>query len=153
EPEQVVAPNLSVTKTPDADSVNSSDLVGFVITVTNTGDGAAYAVDLTDPLPDAGVLTWTSNFGTITNGTLDYAYGDLAAGASFSVHVGAPTPAGYQNTWNNTATATPTNGGSASGSGTETVLAPDVAVVKTPDSPTVDVPNSVGFTITVSNHG
>src|SRR5262249_34218417 len=101
--------------------------------------------------PDSSVLSWGADHGTITNGVLDYLYGDLAAAASFSVHVSATTPSGYHNTLNNTATATPTNGDKAEGSASETVLAPSLSVVKTADAATVTSTGPVGFTITVSN--
>src|SRR5207244_766160 len=66
----VLAPSLNVTKTPDAATVNSTDPVGFTITVTNAvGAGTAYGVDLTDPLPDSNTLNWTASAGTITSGT------------------------------------------------------------------------------------
>src|SRR5438128_5898771 len=107
------------------------------------GGGTAYGVDLTDPLPSG--LSWTSNHGTITSGTLDYLYGNLAAGASFSVHVSAVTPSGYSATVDNTATATPSNGSAASGEGKEIVLAPSLSVTKTPDAATANSGDTVGF--------
>jgi uncharacterized repeat protein (TIGR01451 family) len=151
EPLTVLAPSLVVTKTPDATSVNATDPVGFTITVSNaTGVGTAYGVDLTDVLP--GGLNWTASAGTISGGVLDYLYGDLAAGASFSVHVGAVTPAGYSATLANTATATPSNGAPASGSGSLTVLAPHLTITKTGNG-TVNSTDTVRFTIVVSNTG
>lgn len=58
-----VAPNLVVTKTPDAATVhltrNTTNYAGFTITVRNTGAGTAFNVLLDDDLPDPDAqLTW-----------------------------------------------------------------------------------------------
>src|SRR5207248_2247403 len=61
EPLTVLAPALTVIKTPDsAIPLNSTDAVGFTITVTNAvGAGTAYGVNLSDPLPAPTGVTWT----------------------------------------------------------------------------------------------
>src|SRR5205823_2317765 len=132
--------------------VNSTDTVHFTIVVNNTGAGSAYNVNLSDPLP--GGLAWTSDAGTISGGTLSDAIGNLAAGASVTFHVSAPTPAGYNATLNNTATATSGNNspGSVSASATDTVLAPNLTIAKT-GTGTVNSSDTVSFTVTVSNTG
>src|SRR5437660_1782410 len=62
------------------------------------------------------------------------------------------TASGFSGTLNNTATATPTNASAASGSASESVLAPNLSVVKTPDSANpLNSTDAVGFTITVTN--
>jgi uncharacterized repeat protein (TIGR01451 family) len=148
---EVQPASLTVTKTADAASVNSTDAVGFTIVVSNTaGAGTAYGVVLSDTLP-AG-LTWTASAGTINSGVLTDAIGNLAAGGSVSVHVGAVTPSGYSATLENTATATPTNGAPASGSGMETVLAPHLTITKSGNG-TINSSDTARFTITVSNTG
>src|SRR5437764_15495330 len=78
--------------------------------------------------------------------------GDMAAGTTVVFHVGGTTAAGFSGTLNNTATATPTNNSPTSGSASESVLAPNLSVVKTPDSANpLNSTDAVGFTITVSN--
>jgi uncharacterized repeat protein (TIGR01451 family) len=146
----VLAPSLSVTKTGNG-TVNSTDSASFTIVVSNaTGAGTAYGVVLSDPLPDSAHLSWTSDAGTITSGTLTDAIGNLAAGSSVTIHVNAVTPSGYSGTLPNTATATPTNGSAASGSATDTVLAPSLSVTDTGNG-TVSSTDTVSFTITVTN--
>src|SRR4029077_9660615 len=85
----VQAPHLVITKTGNG-TVNSTDTVSFTITVSNTGAGTAYNVSVSDPLPDSAHLTWTTDAGTITSGTLTDAIGSLLAGHSVTIHVSAP---------------------------------------------------------------
>src|SRR5207248_1133171 len=116
-----------------------TDPVGFTITVSNSGvagTGKAYGVVLSDSLPVITGVTWTSvtlvsqsggvSAGTpsLSNNKVSDTIGDMAAGASVVFHVGGTTASGTAGTLNNMATATPTNGSPASGSDSETVLAP-----------------------------
>src|SRR5205823_1099947 len=80
----VQAPNVTITKTGNG-TVNSTDTVSFTITVSNSGPGTAYNVNLSDPLP--GGLTWTSDAATLPSSTLTDAIGSLASGASVIIHV------------------------------------------------------------------
>ena len=73
----VQTPNLVITKTGDG-TINSTDTATFTITVSNTGAGTAYGVNVSDLLPDAAQLSWTTSAGTISSGTLTDAIGNLA---------------------------------------------------------------------------
>ncbi len=132
---------IVVTKTPDAASVSAGTPIGFLITVTNTGEGTATGVTLSDTLPTNGGLAWTIDAGgnaancSITAGVLNCQFGDLASGASRTVHISSPTTAATCGNVNNTATVTSTNAPNASGSGSVTVLCPNVTVTKTASSP------------------
>src|SRR5439155_1033591 len=147
----VQAPNLTITKTGNG-TVNSTDTVRFTITVSNTGAGSAYNVNVSDALP--GGLAWTTDAGTISGGSLSDAIGDLASGASVTIHVSAPTAAGYSVTLNNTATATSSNPTprTSNPSATDVVQAPNLTITKTGNG-TVNSTDTVSFTITVSNTG
>jgi uncharacterized repeat protein (TIGR01451 family) len=161
----VTCPALKVTKTPDAPSVSSGQNIGFTVTVTNTGNGTATSVTLNDPLPTGTGLNWSispaytgpgtcSISGTApAQQTLACSFGNLAAGASVSVHVLSPTTASTSGTFTNTATAQATNSPPSTGSGSETVLPPSLHVTKTPDAQSVSSGQNIGFTITVSNSG
>jgi uncharacterized repeat protein (TIGR01451 family) len=117
--------DLTITKI-GGETVFSGDTVHFTIVVSNLGPATAQNVVVTDPLPDAAHLTWTTDAGTITNGVLTDNVGSLASGASVTIHVSAVTPAGYSATLNNTATTTSTNNNlqSINASATDIVLAP-----------------------------
>jgi uncharacterized repeat protein (TIGR01451 family) len=130
----VLAPHLTVTKTPDAALVTSPSAVGFTITVSNSsaaGTGTAYAVMLSDLLPAPTGVSWTSATlvsgtaptPTLSGNTLSDSIGNMAAGATVVFHVSGTAAAGSIGVLNNTATATPANGSPASGSATITVLA------------------------------
>ncbi|HEV2216163.1 MAG TPA: hypothetical protein VGV88_01200 [Candidatus Dormibacteraeota bacterium] len=156
----VQPPSLSVTKTPDHGIVNTGDQIGFTITVSNSGPGIARSVTLTDPLPTGTGISWAVDGGSaaatclpISSNTLTCNLGDLAVGASATVHISSPTTAGSAGTINNTATATPTNGGSASGSGTVVVQPPSLSITKNADATSVNAGGTIGFTITLSNAG
>lgn len=167
-------PNVSITKTADAASVNAGSPIGFTITVTNSGVADATGVTLSDPLPGGtGVVTpvhWTIASQSGAGGTCAIAGSDgsqtlscgpvtlAAGGGSLSVHVTATTTGENCGVYDNTATFTSTNAGTGSAGASVTVLCPDVSVVKTPDSEatgpgTVQAGSDAVFTIVTSNAG
>ena len=106
-------PDLTVDKTADKAVVDAGQDVGFTITTTNAGPGAAKSVVLTDKLP-AG-LTWSIDpaaEGCEIAGdpqVLTCTYDELADDAVRTVHVKATTSFEQCSTYDNTATATSTN--------------------------------------------
>ncbi len=154
----VNCPALKVTKTADAATVNAGDDIGFTVKVENTGKGIAYGATLSDPLP-AGV-TWTIDPAyadqgscSISSGKLTCDFGDLASGASVSVHVAATTSYEACSTYDNTATASATNAPDASDSASITCDKPALKVTKTADAATVNAGDDIGFTVKVENTG
>ncbi len=149
----VDCPEVAITKTADAPVVNAGDQIGFTITVTNTGDGSAFNVQVSDVLP-AG-LTWTeapdAAGWTISGGVLSFGPATLAAGASTSVHIVATTDAADCGEVPNLASLT-FSGGSGQDDSTVTVNCPDLTVVKTGNGPIVNGELAT-FTITVTNLG
>jgi len=98
------SPSLGITKTADHASVTAGDQAAFTVVVTNHGAGLASAVTLNDPLPGAAGTIWSisptyagpgscSISGSSGSQTLACSFGDLAAGASASVHVTSSTTA------------------------------------------------------------
>src|SRR5205814_351989 len=94
----VLAPDLSITKTADAQSVSANDRIGFTITVSNAGPGIARSATLNDPLPQTAGTNWSidpayAGQGTcaIASNVLTCAFGDLLSGGSASVHVSSAT--------------------------------------------------------------
>lgn len=155
-------PVLTVTKTADAATVSAGAAVGFTVTVANTGAGPARAVVLTDPLPAADGVSWViapagpgpcTVTGAAPSQTLGCAFGDLAAGASASVHVVSATTAATGGTLANTATASAANAAPVTASASVTVNRPALAVTKAADAGTVTAGGAVGFTVAVSNAG
>jgi uncharacterized repeat protein (TIGR01451 family) len=157
--EQVLCPDLSLSKTADAAAVNAGTSIGFVVTASNSGQGDATGALVNDPLPTG--VTWTIDVAhtsgplscSITAGTLSCT-GTLAAGETEIVHITAPTSFAQCGTYDNTATLTTTNAPSPPDASDSTeVLCADVVVEKAPDAESVSVGEDIGFTVTVTNNG
>ncbi|MFL6173227.1 MAG: hypothetical protein ACJ716_10115 [Marmoricola sp.] len=163
---QVLCPDLTFTKTPDADSVSAGDPIGFSIEVANGGAGTAKGVEIHDPLPapDGSDISWgdvvvTGDGGSIlcsVNGdqgaqTLDCTVGDVGAEFDAVIHVSAQTTPQSCGAYDNTATLTVTNAPGDQASATTQVLCPAPALTKVADADTVTAGDQIGFTITASN--
>jgi uncharacterized repeat protein (TIGR01451 family) len=153
----VNCPDVTITKTADAPTVNAGDPIGFTIDVHNVGAGIARNVELNDPLPAGAGIAWTISPAAagcdITTGTLHCSFGDLAPGESASVHVTSATVFASCASYTNTATVSATNDGSAEASATTTVQCPDLSITKTADATPVSAGDPIGFLVTVSNSG
>src|SRR5262249_24023716 len=94
----VSCPNLTVTKTADAPIVSAGDDIAFANTDNNASLGAGDSATLAHQLPTGSGISWSINPGYAGLGTcgiaanaLTCAFGDLAAGASATVHVTSAT--------------------------------------------------------------
>jgi len=161
--------NIHVSKTADAATVNAGDPLGFTVTISNTGTGAASGVTLSDSLPAGNAATpvlWQkaadsvngaafSLSGPAGSQTLTLAGQPitLAAGASRSVHLTAATTTASCAVYDNTASVSSTNDGGSTDSATETVQCPSIAIEKSPDDKVVRSGDTVTFTIKVTNTG
>src|SRR5206468_1470300 len=111
----VNAPALRVSKTADAGTVNTGETIGFTVTVSNGGPGVAKSVTLSDALPGGTGISWTISpayrgpgtctvTGTAPTQSLGCSFGNLASGATPSVHVTSATGTSSAGTYANTAT-------------------------------------------------
>ena len=154
----VNCPLIVITKTADDPVVNATDSIGFVITVTNTGEGSAFGVSVNDTLPVNGGLGWSidvahSDAGfSIASGVLSYGPATLASKASVSVHIVSATTPASCGLVDNTASVT-YQGGSGEDSSEITVLCPDVTIAKTADNSPILAGQDASYTITVWNQG
>ena len=134
----VIAPAITIAKTPDLQSVVINGTATFTITVANTGDVDLTGVTVTDPLAPA----------------CDTTVGDLAVGESSSFTCSL---AGVTADFTNTATVSGVDpiGGNVSDSDTAdvTVVEPGIEIQKTPDLQQARAGDTVDFTITVTNTG
>jgi uncharacterized repeat protein (TIGR01451 family) len=146
-----------IDKTADAASVSAGDQIGFTIKVTNTGQGNANGVTVSDTLPTAAGLSWTESPDDaaceIAAGKLTCDFGTIAPGASKSVHVVSPTTAATCGIVDNTATVTSSGAGSGSDSDSVDVNCAAIDVEKTADAESVSAGEQVGFTVTLKNTG
>src|SRR5207237_281118 len=91
----VQCPDISTTKTADAATVSAGEQIGYTITVSNSnaaGTGTAKGVTLSDTFPTNSGTSWSKDGAdaascTITSGVLNCTFGDLAPGASKTVHI------------------------------------------------------------------
>ena len=149
---------IELEKVADDGTVSAGDPIGFTLTVTNSGEGLAHDVTLTDTLPSNAGLSWSEDpdnpdCSISAAGVLSCDFGDLAPGASVSVHVSSPTTFASCGLINNTGMASSNGSGSDEDSDSVTVLCPDLDVTKTADAASVSAGEEIGFTITVSNAG
>src|SRR5207302_1372058 len=102
----------------------------------------------------AGTFTITGSLGSQV---LNFTPTTVAAGASFTVDITGTVSAADAGILSNTATVTGTNETTAETTDTSTasvtITAPDLDVLKTADSSTVNAGGTAGFTVTVYNEG
>ncbi len=154
----IQCPDVSVVKTADNSPINAGETAAFTIVVSNAGPGTATGVTLNDPLPAGVAWGEDSNACQIVANTLSCSFGDLAAGATRTVHVSGVTDAADCGTLPNTATVAATNEpasktGDDQSSASIVVQCPDVTVLKTADDSPISAGDTAAFTIVVSNAG
>ena len=132
--------------------------IGFTISVHNAGPGVAKAVTLTDPLPTGAGISWSISPANaacnISSNTLSCNFGDMASGATATVHITSPTTA-----------ATPCTGlpehrdrlrrrttRQVKASASMSVQCPGLNIIKTADATSVNAGEPIGFTITRWQH-
>jgi uncharacterized repeat protein (TIGR01451 family) len=155
----VLPPALNITKVADDPQVDAGEKIGFTVTVSNSdaeGTGIARAVTLSDPLPGGDGIDWSidpaysgpgtcSISGSAPKQTLGCSFGDMAPGASASVHVVSGTTTGSVGKYDNTAVAATTNGKSVEANATTSVIATSVVTVaSTPTTTTTVAPAPPG---------
>ena len=156
----VLCASIGIVKTANpVGPVSAGADIGFDITVSNSGDGAAKAVHVTDTLPTG--IAWTADATTgsasatcsIAAGILTCDSASVAAGANFKVHIHGTTDAADCGTISNTATASSGNDGGGSSTASVVVKCPDIKVTKTPDGAAVNAGDPITWTIKVENIG
>jgi uncharacterized repeat protein (TIGR01451 family) len=170
----VAAPLIHIKKTADKSQVNAGDPIGFTMSVWNSGNGDAYNVNLSDPLPTNPGLAWTiesqgSGWGGTckinNNNELDCGPVTVPAGTqqgdpAFEVHITSDTTAATggdcvetSGVVDNTGSVTTSNDGQGSSEATICVAAPLIHIKKTADAAQVNAGEDIGFTMTVWNSG
>ncbi|MCO5315416.1 MAG: hypothetical protein M9938_04535 [Solirubrobacterales bacterium] len=160
-----VPPNLGVLKTAVTGTIDAGDNAVFTIVTENTGDGTATGVTLDDPLPTDVSGPWTITdqpagdpceiTGDANTGyTLKCDFGDLTKqDGPRSVTVSAPTDFDHCSELLNWAHVKSTNAPEASDDATIYCQKPNLSVLKTTPSDTINAGEDVEFTIEVSNSG
>jgi uncharacterized repeat protein (TIGR01451 family) len=144
----VIKPHISISKSPDAQTILIGQTANFTITVTNDGDSTLTNVVVTDALAPGCARTSADIAGLAS----------MAAGASVSYTCSlANVTASFTNIA--VATGTPPVGPNVTAQDTAAVTAvapathPAITIVKNPKSQTVTVGKTATFTITVTNTG
>jgi len=165
----VQCPEVTLTKTPDALTVDAGTPIGFTITASNSaaaGTGTATGVEITDtPLPFGDGINWVVDpaspatcliTGTAPTQSLACGAVDLAPGEVESVHITSATDFMSCATYDNTALLTSSNGlvgVPVSARASTTVQCAALVLTKTADTATVSAGSTVGFTIHATNAG
>ena len=153
----VDCPAMLITKTADDPEVSAGDQIGFVVTVTNNGNGSVFGLAVDDLLPAGNGLAWTidsqSGGWAISNGHLTWGAGTLPSQNSITVHIVSPTGTAACGNVANTASFITGNDGTGSDGATVKVDCPNVTVQKTADASPVVAGTAAAFTITVTNEG
>jgi uncharacterized repeat protein (TIGR01451 family) len=144
----VISPHLSVSKSPDAQTILLGQTANFTITVTNDGDSTLTDVHVTDALAPGCARTKADI----------PALASMAPGATVTYTCSlANVTASFTNVA--VATGTPPVGPDVTASDTAAVTAvapathPAITIVKNPNSQTVTSGGTATFTITVTNTG
>jgi len=157
----VQCPDLEVVKTGNG-PLSAGDTAIFTIVLTNHGPGAAANVTLSDQLPSG---TWTlggANAASCSiNGSnlLTCNFGTVASGASRTITVSKASVAAECPSIHNEVTVAASNENTDTDQFSNTddadivVNCPDVHVLKTADSGTINAGEVAAFTIVVSNDG
>jgi uncharacterized repeat protein (TIGR01451 family) len=131
----VNCPILGITKTADHSApitAGSGDKVGFTVTIFNNGDGSASNVAVNDPLPAGFEWTIASQDGgwSISNGTLVWGPGTLAAHSTNTVHIQSAVDVADCHSIPNTATISQNGQAVGSDDATEAVICPELTIAK-----------------------
>src|SRR5439155_552867 len=168
----VKLPAIQIVKTADAAQVNAGEQIGFTMTVSNSGNGDAHGVTLSDTLPTNAGLDWSIasqgagwnsscaiTAGVLSCGPVTVPAGTTQGASTFTVHIVSGTTAATGGDCeetglvDNTGNVTTTNDGSDDDSAEICVKAPAIHILKTADAATVNVGQQIGFTMTVWNDG
>ncbi|MEW6224719.1 MAG: VWA domain-containing protein, partial [Chloroflexota bacterium] len=157
----ILAGSIDVQKVADDASVSVGDQVGFLITVTSTGPGAAKGVMLTDTLPTDAGTSWSIAGGTgagqcaIDAGVLSCDFGRMEKDDAYTVHIVSPTSLATlaDSPVVNSAVVTTTNDGSDEAHDQVAILAGSIDVEKQADDASVSAGDQIGFLITVASNG
>jgi uncharacterized repeat protein (TIGR01451 family) len=155
-------PDVQALKVADASPVNAGDPIGFTVTISNHGTGTAYGATASDTLP-AGIdwaIDGPANGWSINAGVLSWGPDDLAAGASFSVHLIGTSDAADCGLVLNTVSVDATNESNDpsitddnTASDDVTVNCPDLQVVKTAEDDAISAGEVAEFSIVITNIG
>jgi uncharacterized repeat protein (TIGR01451 family) len=152
------APNLEITKSAGAATVDAGSPISFTIQVNVTGSGTANAVTLTDALPTGTGISWSIQGSvpecSITGSVLTCNFGNLTAPATRSVTGTSPTSFESCGVYDNTARVRATNVNEVtSNEASVTVQCVDLEIGKSAASATVPVGSPITFYIDVTNRG
>jgi uncharacterized repeat protein (TIGR01451 family) len=173
----VECPDVSLTKTADAATVNAGEGIGFTVTASNAdgqATGTATDVAINDPLPGGDGIEWSIESGppncAITGAAPDQVLAcspvDLGPGDTEVVHLISGTAFVSCATYDNTATLSLSNGplvqqeidaapvaATLTASASTEVQCAALAITKVADDASVNAGDAIGFTVNATNAG
>jgi len=158
-------PELEIVKSAGAESVPAGSPISFTLRVTNSGEGPATGVTLTDPLPVGAGLSWNvspSVAGCSISGTprtLTCNFAELAPSDTILVTVVSATTKSSCGEYDNQATVSAENHGAVTSNeaSVEVVCSshkkPKLRLEKSASDERVEAGKRIGFTLRVTNEG
>jgi len=161
----VSTPVLTFGAAVDAASVGAGTPIGFTLQVSNSGvsgTGAATAVTMSSALPAGSGILWSISpvytgpgtcaiTGAAGSQVLNCSLGDLAAGASASVHLASATSTAGCAAYSLTASLAATNNSTLQANASTTVLCPSLTIVKSHSGSFTQGQTGATYSVVVSN--
>lgn len=156
----VTSADLSITKADDVDPVTPGTDLTYTLVVMNNGPSGATGVAITDPLPAGTSFVSADGGGLEAGGTVTWAVGALANGATSTVHVTVHVDPSRSTPLSNTASVAGAQPDpiSSNDSATEptavnsVVATADLRITKTAAA-SIPLGSNLVYTITVTNGG
>ncbi|MDP9329030.1 MAG: DUF11 domain-containing protein [Actinomycetota bacterium] len=150
--------DLSITKSDSPDPVIAGNNVTYTLGITNNGPSDAAGVSISDPIPAGTTFVSASGGGTLAAGTVTWAIGALANGASTSRTLTVTVLSSRTTNLSNTATvsattADPTPGNNAATEATTVNTSADLAITKSDSTDPVIAGNNLTYTLGITNNG
>jgi large repetitive protein len=153
-----VSADLSITKSDSPDPVIAGNNLTYTIDITNNGPSDATGVSISDPIPAGTSFVSASNGGSLAAGTVTWAIGNLASGASRTRTLFVTVNPSRTADLSNTATVSgdqsdPTPGNNDATETTTVNTSADLSITKSDSPDPVAAGNDVTYTLGITNNG
>ena len=151
---EILKPNLTITKETTDDNVRPNEQFSYNIIVTNTGEGTARNVIVTDSIPENFTIVSSSITNNGSGNNMVFELGNLAHNESttITINVRVNDTSSFE-TVNNVASVSADNNSSVSDNALVTISDSNLTIVKNASSTTARPGDEYTYTIVVTNEG